>query len=290
VRPDALLAYVVCVSIWGTTFFAIRVCIGPGGYATYQAAALRFVLAASILASIAATRWARPGPSSRKQVLWICGAGFLNFANYALVYTAEETITGGLACVLYGTLPLFTALIAGALGLEKIKRSAVAGSLLSLLGIGIIFWEQLGVSSDQVFGITCALGAVTMGALIGVTLKRYAGGVHPFAQNAWFLGATALPMAALALIEHRPIPWPPPAAPTVALLYLAIAGSVIAFASFLYLIQRVTLMTSSTVVLVQPLIALLVDALWEAQPVGGSIYAGAAFIIGGIALNLRGRK
>src|SRR5689334_1079197 len=98
-RPvNVALAYAACVSIWGTTYFAIRVSIGPGGYATFQAAALRFILAAVTLTSLAALGGARPGPRSRTQAAWIVAAGLINFVYYALVYTAEESISGGLAC------------------------------------------------------------------------------------------------------------------------------------------------------------------------------------------------
>lgn len=280
------LAYAVCVGIWGTTFYAIRACIGAGGYAPYQAAALRFVIAALILAAIVAGGLARPRPTARAQIGWICAAGLLNFVCYALVYTAERSITGGLTCVLYGTQPLLTAILTAATGTEKTSRAAVVGALVSLCGIALIFWDRLNVSMAQATGVVLTLCAVLVATSFNIILKRKAGRVHPLAQNAWFLGTTAAAMTLLALVEDAPLPWPPPVGPTLALLYLAVAGSVVAFAAYFYLIQRTRLMTASTTVLVQPVLALVVDALFEAQRIDVYSYAGAIIAVGGVGASL----
>ncbi|HEU4409601.1 MAG TPA: DMT family transporter [Polyangiaceae bacterium] len=290
-RGRVALAYAACVVIWGTTFYAIRACIGPGGYPTYQAAALRFVLAALALAALAAAGRARPAPRSPAQAASIGAAGLLNFVSYALLYKAEEAITGGLACVLYGTLPLMTALLAAATGTERASRASVAGALVSIGGVAILFQDRLEVSARQAAGVAMLLGAVTLSTCMNIVLKRKAGGVHPLAQSAWFLGATAVAMTALAAAEGRPLPWPPPPGPTLALLYLAVVGSVVAFAAYFYLIRNTSLMVASTIVLLEPLVALVVDAAWEAQPIGGAAYLGAAVTMGGVGVStLLGRR
>jgi drug/metabolite transporter (DMT)-like permease len=85
----------------------------------------------------------------------------------------------------------------------------------------------------------------------------------------------------------RAIPWPPPALPTAALLYLAIMGSVVAFASWFYLMKRVKLMTASTLVFVQPLIALVVDAfLEEAVTLSPRTHLGIGVTLAGVGVNL----
>jgi drug/metabolite transporter (DMT)-like permease len=280
------LAYVACALIWGTTFYAIRACIGPGGYPTYQAAALRFVVAALALAGLAAAGGARPRPRSRAQAAYICAAGLLNFGGYALLYTAEESISGGVACVIYGTLPLMTAVLGAATGTERASGAALGGALVALGGIATIFYDRLEVSPRQATGVALMLGAVGLSTCMNLVLKRKAAGVHPLAQNAWFLGATAVAMTLLALAEGRPLPWPPPPGPTLALLYLAIVGSVVAFAAYFYLIRHTSLMTASTVVLVEPVVALLVDAAYETQAIGAAAYAGAAITLGGVGVSM----
>jgi drug/metabolite transporter (DMT)-like permease len=120
-----------------------------------------------------------------------------------------------------------------------------------------------------------------------VVLKRHATGQHPMATNAVFLGTTAVAMSLFALVaEGRPPPWPLPVAPTLAVLYLAVVGSVVAFAAYFYLLQRVRLMTSSTLVLLPPIVALVVDAIWEAQKIAPLTYVGAGVTLAGVGMNL----
>lgn len=280
------LAYVTCSIVWGTTFYVIRASIGPGGYPTYQAAALRFVLAALVVVGLAAAGRASPGPRSRAQAAWLAAAGLLNFTSYALTYRAEESIPGGLACVIFGTQPLLTAALAAATGTERASRSAVVGSLASLGGVALIFYDRLAVSAHQAVGVALMLAAVACGTCMNVIIKRQAGGLHPLAQNAWFLSIVAAAMTLLAVGEGRPLPWPPPPGPTLALVYLALFGSVVAFAAYFYLLRHASLMTATTVMLVQPVVALLVDAAWEAQPISGLAYVGAAVTTGGVGVSL----
>lgn len=285
-RARIVLSYLACSCIWGTTFFAIRVSIAPGGYPTYLAAALRFVIAAIVVVGVVVAGGIGPRPRSRSQAGWIFLAGVVNFGSYALIYTAEQSITGGLACVIFGTLPLVTAILAAVSGTEKPSAAAVGGALISLAGIGIIFRGQLAISPKQATSVGVAILGVCLSGTFNTILKRKAGGVHPFAQSAWFMTATAAAMTVAALAAGRPMPWPPPPGPTLAVLYLAIIGSVVAFGFYFYLLQHTRLMVASTVVLVQPLIALLVDTIWETQRLDASSYVGAAVTLLGVAVNL----
>jgi drug/metabolite transporter (DMT)-like permease len=291
VKPLVVVAYLGCATIWGTTYFAIRVCIEPGGYPTYLAAALRFAIAAAILGGVVALGWARPVPRGRRALLALAAAGILNFSSYSLIYTAEEEIPGGLAAVIFGTLPLITAVLGAVTGIEKPRRGAVIGAFVSLAGLALIGLERLDVSPAQALGCLMVLGAVVCSGTYNLILKKHTQGLHPIATTATFLTITAVLMFALAaVVERQPAPWPPPVPPTVALLYLAVVGSVVAFAGYFYLLQHVGVMTLSTLVLAQPIIALFVDALFEAQKIAPRTYLGAAITLVGVLLNLLSKK
>lgn len=281
------VAYVTCALIWGTTWYAIRACIGEGGYPTYAAAALRFTLAAVVLVALVVAVAARPGPRGRREWSWIIVAGLLNSVGYGLVYAGEVRITGGVAAVLYGTAPLMMAAVAPLTGTERPTAASLAGALVSLTGIGLIFWDELAVSPAHAAGVGMILGSVFCSTLYNIIFKRHAGEQHPLATNAVFLATTSVALWGFAFtVERRPVPWPPPAAPTVALLYLGIVGSVVAFAVYFYLLKRVRLMTLSSLTLVTPVVALAADALWEAQRVGPRTYAGAAITLGGVLVGM----
>lgn len=285
-RAAVVLAYLACSAIWGTTYFAIRVSIAPGGFATYTAAALRFVIAAMVLGGIVVLGRVGPRPRSWRQVGWICAGGLANGVAYMLLYTAEESITGGLACVIYGTMPLLTAVLLAATGAERAGWSSIVGALVSLGGVVLLFGDRLGVSVRQAAGVAIMGVAVVFATVSNLILKRKGTGVHPLAQNAWYLGTIAVAMTIFAIAAGKGVPVPPPVGPSIAIIYLAIVGSVVAFAAWFYLIQQVTLMTASTIVFVTPVIALVVDALWETQRLSASSYAGVAVTLAGLGVNL----
>lgn len=288
-NPFVVLSYCACATIWGTTYFAIRVCIAPGGYPTYLAGTLRFSLAALVLGLIVVLGFARPVPRDRKAFAALLASGALSFVSYTLIYTAEERIPGGLAAVIFGTLPLLTALLAAVTGIERPTRHAVAGAVVSLAGIALISLDRLEVSRAEALGCLMVFGAVLCSAVYNMILKRHSQRQHPLAANAVFLAVTAVLMGALtAAVEHRAPPWPPPLGPSLAVLYLAVVGTVVAFAGYFYLLRHVSLMTVSTLVLVQPLIALLVDAAFETQTIAARTYLGAAITLAGVGLNLAG--
>ncbi len=283
-----MLAYVVCAVVWGTTWFAIRVCIGDGGYPTVPAAALRFTIATAVLLPMAAAGWARPGPRDRRQLLWLIAAGLLNALGYGLVYSGEEHVSGALAAVLFGIEPLAVALIATVTRTERVRRSDLVGAVIALFGVSVIFWDRLDVSRDQAAGVGLILLAVIVSGAYAVIVKREGDGMHPLASAAVFLTVTAVALWAFVLASGwQPLPWPPPVKPTLALFYLAIFGSVIAFVTYFYLLSRVSLMALASLVFVLPIIALLVDAIWEDDVIlGGRTYLGIAITMVGVLISV----
>ena len=78
--------------------------------------------------------------------------------------------------------------------------------------------------------------------------------------------------------------------PTVALVYLAVLGSAIAFLVYFWLLGKTSLLVTSTLVFVFPIVALITDALFEhAIPLGPQAYLGAAITLAGLAVSLRRR-
>jgi drug/metabolite transporter (DMT)-like permease len=283
-----VVCYVVCALVWSTTWFAIRVCIGEGGYPTLPAAAIRFTIAALVLGALAWLGFGRPRPRGRRQLTWLAVAGAFNGLAYAMVYRAEDTLPGGVVAVVFGTYSLFTAIGAKLTSTERVRAMDVAAASLSLLGMAVIFWDRMSVSPEQAVGVLFGLGSVFASVVYNIIFKREANDVNPLSSTAVLLGVSSLALWAASLSSGPvELPWPPPAAPTAALLYLAILGSVVAFACYFYLLKRVSLMTASTLVLIQPVLALLVDAAFEEEVrLAGRNYLGVAITFGGVALAL----
>lgn len=278
------ITYLTCAVVWGTTWFAIRVCIGEGGFPTLAGAALRFTIAALVLRLLVKLLGSSPGIRTWHQRSWFTIAGLLNGLGYALVYLGEETVPGAFASILFGTLPLLTAFLAAISKTERVTLGHFLGAIIALVGIIIIFGERASVSSEQGTGVALLCGGVVVSAVYSLVLKRESSGVHALCATSWFLSVTAIALWGAALVSGGlSMPWPLPLNPTLALLYLAIFGSVLTFASYLYLLQRVSLMSTTTLVFIQPLIALFVDSQWEDEAhLTSSSYLGAAVTLGGV--------
>ena len=281
-------AYLLCALVWGTTWFAIRVSIAPGGYPTYEAAALRFSIAVAVIPPLGIG-----GPASLKQQLgrqlwWVYAAGFLNAASYSLVYKGEESVPGSVASVLFGSLPLVTAVCAAATRTEPISPGQVSGALMALAGITIIFSDRLSVSRHQALGVVLIFGAVIANAAYLLVFKRKARDAHSVAATGLFLAATCVGLWLFSLTRGwQPLPWPLPVRPTLALLYLSLVGTVITFVCYLYLLKQVSVMTVSTLVIIEPLIALTVDRIWEhGIRLARLTYVGAAITLTGLLFSL----
>lgn len=286
-RPAVVAAYVACALIWGTTWYAIRVSIAPGGFPTLVALALRFVIAAAVLMPLAVR--ARPWPQGRAWIYLVL-AGVLDAAAYLLVYLGEERVSGGVASVVYGTQPLVLGILLSVVKIETITRGHVIGALVSLAGVGVLFLDRLDVSPQQGLGVVLVFGSVVLATIYSTIMKRHGGNVPGIVATTIFLAVTAIVLGVIALVSGQPVPWPLPTMPTVALVYLAVLGSAIAFLVYFWLLGKTSLLVTSTLVFVFPIVALITDALFEhAIPLGPQAYLGAAITLAGLAVSLRRR-
>jgi len=271
--------------IWGTTWYAIRASITA--YPTFLAVALRFALAAAILLPIAAR--ARPWPRGRVWG-WLVIAGVLDATGYLLIYLAEERVPGALAAVVFGTQPLILAALLTATRIERFTRRHLVGAMISLTGVVVLFLDRLAVSAHQAAGVGLVLGSVVVSTGYSMIMKQKTATVNGLVSTAIFLAVTAVVLGAVALVAHDALPWPPPVAPTLALVYLAVVGSVAAFLIYFWLLGKTSLVVTSTLVFVFPLVAIATDALLERElPLTARAYLGAAITLGGLAVSLQRR-
>lgn len=279
-------AYAACALIWGTTWLAIRICIGPGGYDTLMALVLRFAIASAVLLPMAwkVGRW-----PNRRQWIFLIIAGVLDAIAYTMVYWGEQELSGGLAAVIYGTQPFILAGILGATKMEKVWPTDIVGAAVSLTGVAGLFIGKLQLSTNQALGVLLVLGSVFCSTCYSALVKRTASDVHAVTSTAIFLTVTALCLTPLAVTSGGGLVLPDRASATVALLYLALAGSVIAFVLYFWLLQRVSMKAMSTLVFLFPVIALIADAIGERnQRIGWREMVAVVVILGGMGIGYWG--
>lgn len=275
------LAFAVVCAIWGSTFLVIS--FGDEALPPLWAATLRLMLAALVLFPLALVVERRlPRGAALRAAL---AFGALNFGvQISLLYWSEARFPSGLTAVLYGTNPLSTALMARAMGLERLHPGKLLGAVVALGGVSVIFAHIPRTGADPVAG-GLLLIAATVAGLSTLVLKR---GPRQAA-----LGANAvatLPGCAIcfagSLLLREPHAMPASAAAWWPLLYLVVAGSVTAFVLMVWLLQHWPATRASFVSVVTPLVALTLGAGLRHEHVGRSVLLGTVLVIGGLVLGL----
>jgi drug/metabolite transporter (DMT)-like permease len=248
------------------------------------AATLRLALAAPLLTGLVlATRQRFPrGPALRGALLF----GIFNFGfNLSLLYWGERVVPSGIAAVLYATVPLSTALLAAAMGVERLVPRKLGAAALAIVGVAIIFAGELRLDVPLA-GLIAVFLAATCGAISGVFLKQ-APQPSAIAANAVgaALGAVVCAVVSLALGEDHALPttsagwWP--------IVYLTIAGSLGAYVLYTWLVQHWPVTNASMVGVVVPVIAVILGAIIKGEQRSPESYVGAAVVLIAVLVALR---
>jgi drug/metabolite transporter (DMT)-like permease len=239
-------------------------------------AALRFAAAALLFFLIA--RLMRIPVARGRSAVGAALYGVLGFGvAYALLYYSLVGLPAGTAAVILATVPLFTLLIAVALGQERLTVRGVLGGLLAIAGIGLLSFDALGGEIGASYLVAAIFGAVAA-ALSSVIAKAFHD-VHPVNMNAIGMaaGTVLLVVGSLALGERWVLP-----AGTQTLLavgWLVLLGSVGLFQLFLYVMRRWTASATVYAIAGMPVVAILLGALMLEQPITLEVVAGCAIVI-----------
>ena len=286
-RRVGLSLYVLLVVIWSSTWVAIK--IGLEDAPALLGAGVRFALAGVLLLGYAALR-RRPLNTDRLLALIL---GLLPFAFcYGLVYWGEQYIPSGLTAVLFGVMPLYTAILAAALLQdEPLRARVILGVALALAGLSLAFAESLALGSEQ----RAALGAAAvvlspLGAALGnIAIKRRAQQLDAIVLNGWamLVGGVLLLAASAVTEDWGEAVWGAKAVGSI--VYLAVVGSAIAFVVLTILLREMSAQASSFIALMIPFGALAFGAVLYDEAITARAIAGAALVVAGL-LAARARR
>jgi drug/metabolite transporter (DMT)-like permease len=291
-RLDAVklaLAFFAIYFIWGSTYLAIRFAIET--VPPLLTAAIRHTVAGSVLLGWAMLRGFRPTPAN-----WIAGlvVGSLFFlAGHGLLHWAQQYMASGLAAVLIATEPMFILVLAWLTGQQSISRLSACGLVLGVVGVALLAGTGLTVGDSSFLALLAALAsslAWSVGVIVSPKVK--------LPSDA--LGRTAIPLvcgAALLLIaagiagefqeiDRTAISWKS----LLGLAYLIVFGSIIAFTSYTWLLQRCPPALVATHTYANPLVAMLLGWLVASEPITIRIVIASAVILAAIVLVRRGER
>lgn len=211
-------------------------------------------------------------------------------AFFAFVYWALLTVTAGLASVVLSLVPLATMVLAIAVGQERLRWQGLAGALVAVGGIVILFYGQLSLELSLP-ALLALIGGVFSFAGANVVAKRLPP-MSPFWLNAIGLGAGAIVL--LLLSQAVGEAWLLPVSPStwIAFLYLVVGGSVLTFVLIILVVRRWTASGVAYLFVVTPVVAIAGGSFLAGEPITPVLVLGALVTIAGVYVGAlwRGRS
>jgi drug/metabolite transporter (DMT)-like permease len=277
-----LLAFAIVYFVWGSTYLAIRV--GVREVPPFLLAGMRFLLAGGALYA-----WMRAkGTTSPTGREWLSASllGVLIFVlDYGLVFWAEKRVPSGITAVMMATIPLFMAL-SEILFLRTQKLTARLGFalLVGLGGVVVLVSHSLSfgdVPVDTSGAIALVVAAMSWSVASALTRKLPLPASKPMSSGAQMLcGGVLLTLTAAALGEFRGFhPQAVSRGAWMALAYLVVAGSIIAFTAYVWLIHHESPTKVGTYAYVNPVVAVALGYFLGGEPVGSRTLLGTLLVL-----------
>jgi drug/metabolite transporter (DMT)-like permease len=281
-RPLVWSLYGILVLIWSSTWVTIK--IGLEDVPPLLSAGVRFALAGAGLLVLARLLRRR----LRTDAVLAAILALLPFAGaYGLIYWGEQYVPSGLAAVLFGVMPLYSATIASvALVDEPLRARLVAGIAVAIAGLAIAFGEALALGDAEwalLAAFACAI-APLCAAIGNVSIKRRGHSLDPIVLNGWaMLGGGALLLATSAPAEDwGAASWTAQSVGSIA--YLAVIGSALPFVTLTVLLRELPAVTVSYISLLLPFGALAFGAALYDEHVTLAAVGGALLVATGLLI------
>lgn len=280
-----VLVWLILCLIWGTTWLFIKVGLKDLPPVTF--AYLRFTLAALILFFVIRLQ-GKKLPSTASDWKLLAVTGVLQFSiNYSLVFWSELYITSGLAAVLQATIPVFGLVLAKLhLPEERLTLMKVAALTVGILGVGVIFYDQLRLENYMAFAgsVGIVVGAYAA-AHASILTKAKGSGMDPESLVFGQMICGLLPLFVLGLAkEGNPFRFHYGFGAVSSVLFLSLVGTIAAFWLYYWLLRRVESTKAMTIALVTPLIAVLFGNIFLGESFNPRVLLGGALILSGVGL------
>ena len=274
-----LLVYVV----WGSTYLGIAKALQAGVLPLTSVSGARFIIAGGLMYAALRVLWKMPRPTARQwRNLAIMGFTMLLLGN-GMVVLAEREVSSGLAATAVASVPLWMALFMAMRG-QHASRGEWLGIGIGFLGV---VWLNAGSSlAASPTGLVLLLIA-PIGWAFGSVWARDLDLPGPFmtAAGQMICGGVMLVLVGLASGE-RPTTLPGTDG-LLAVAYLALFGSIIAFSAYVWLLHNVRPTLAGSYAYVNPVIAVLLGALLNGERFGWrDIVAMAVILVGVLVLTL----
>ncbi|MCL7416301.1 MAG: DMT family transporter [Halalkalicoccus sp.] len=279
--------FAVVALVWGASFPAIN--IGLESLPPVLFAAFRYDIAALLLFGYVAYTGAAWRPTTYDDWLLIgLGGVLLVGAHFALLFTGQQYVTGGVASIVLSLTPVMTPVFALALlPNQRLGLTGVLGLALGLLGVGIIAQPSPeALAGGQLYGIVLLVLSATSFALGAVLTVRMRTTLPMLSLQAWMMGVGALSLHLTSALHPAEslgaVEWT--ATGVGAVLFLAVFASAIGYLAYFDLQERVGPIETSLVSYATPVVATASGWALLGEPVTDATLLGFAVIAFGFWL------
>jgi drug/metabolite transporter (DMT)-like permease len=281
-RWKTLLAFGIIYFVWGSTFLAIRV--GVREVPPLILAAMRFFVAGAVLYGWMIARGAR-SPSVRE---WRAAAllGAVIFVlDYGLLFWAEQRVPSGIAAVMLATIPVFMALSEIIfLRTQTLTVRLVLALLIGIGGVAVLMSRSLnlgGAPVDKMGAVALIFASISWSIASALTRKLPLPESKVMSSGAQMLsGGVFLAVTAASFGEFRNFhPWSVSRVVWMSLLYLIVAGSIVGFTAYVWLIHHESPTKVGTYAHVNPIVAVLVGYFFGGEALTLRTTMGTLFVL-----------
>jgi drug/metabolite transporter (DMT)-like permease len=293
--PNSIL-FIIASLIWGSTFWAITQQLGdvpPAVSVVY-----RFGLAASILFVWCKLRGDKLRLPWRLQG-WLMLQGFASFAlSYICTYHSEQYLVSGLVAVLFALMVIWSPIAERLIYGTPLTWRIWAAASLAIGGVVLLFLPTLqnnlrtssSLHSSHFFLGLClafvATVASTLGNLVVKQIRKQSNNIS--LTMAWAMAWGTLWVSLWVTLNQQAWVVPKSSHYWLAMLYLSLFGSVIAFACYFVLIHRIGPQKAVYVTVITPIISVLFSIRLENYQPGMIEYSGMVLCLSGVAWALKG--
>src|SRR5580658_7748858 len=280
-----LLAFATIYFVWGSTFLAIRV--GVREVPPFLLAAMRFLIAGAVLYGWTIARGER-SPNGRQWASLALLAVLIFVLDYGLLFWAEQRVPSGVAAVMMATIPAFMAV--SEIVFLRTQRLTLRLALALLIGIGgvlVLASRSLNVDGtpiDRVGAVALIFASMSWSIASALMRKLPLPASKVMSSGAqMFAGGVFLGLTSVGLGEFRNFhPSSVSRSAWLSLVYLIVAGSIMGFTAYVWLLHRESPTKVGTYAYVNPVVAVLIGYFLGAEPMGARTVLGGVFVLASV--------
>jgi len=275
--------------VWGSTYLAIKVAVET--IPPLLAAGTRFLVAGMLLYGWSRLRHEAPPLKGQWPGLWLVGS-LMFLICYSCLFWAEKTVPSGVAAVLTATLPAWMLILeVTVLKTQRLTFPLLAALVIGFAGVALVSAgpdsaagsiQWLPYVATLLSGISWAAGSILSKKLLLPASQGISAGAQMICGGCLLLMFSGL-WGEWRSLQHVPL------SGVVAMLYLIVAGSLIAYRSYMWLLGRMSPTKLSSYAYVNPIVALGLGYLIDGEVLHANAIIGAILVLASVFLILNQR-